>query len=344
MPIFEFGYRSWDGARTPLWSRWLPITLVEIRLAYKNSAFLRRLMFMAWAPLLYFGPLFFAIGAVTEPQKTIEASAPGGPPNARGFTRRVSLLSQFTRGVLPSGVAEQLEEHPNEVRPLAWTIAFHLFLSTTTGLALLLVVLIVGPKLISRDSRDKSFLLYFSKPITKWDYLGGKFGAILGFVAFVSMGPALALYALSIGFSPNWRTFIDTLSVFWRIPVATLVVVTPMAMVMLFFSSLSRDPRFAAGAFITLCLMGEVFYRAFQLAPQTRDLPWTFMVSPREVAVVAISAILDIWGQLDALGIELPKSFFLPKYNGLVAIGELVGITAISFLGLSRRVTAPIRI
>src|SRR5258708_19144625 len=88
MPIYEFGYRHWQGTLRPWWLRWYPITRTGIGLALQNRM-LRRLMFVAWLPLVYFGAAFFAVGKMTEPGAiTVPANyvAPNNtmPPNFGG--------------------------------------------------------------------------------------------------------------------------------------------------------------------------------------------------------------------------------------------------------------------
>jgi len=73
MPIYEFGYRGYDGPiGSQLW-RWAVITRQGVRLALRKRL-LRRLLFLAWTPMLYFALIFFAIGTMTE----IDAQRPAG--------------------------------------------------------------------------------------------------------------------------------------------------------------------------------------------------------------------------------------------------------------------------
>ena len=56
MPIYELGYRHWEGElRSPL-TRWWAITRTGIALAWQ-SKLLKRLLIFGWGTILYFGPL-----------------------------------------------------------------------------------------------------------------------------------------------------------------------------------------------------------------------------------------------------------------------------------------------
>ena len=73
MPIYEFGYRGYDGPiRSRFW-RWTVIARQGVRLALRGRL-LRRLLFLAWTPMLYFALVFFAIGTMTN----IDAKRPAG--------------------------------------------------------------------------------------------------------------------------------------------------------------------------------------------------------------------------------------------------------------------------
>ena len=60
MPIHDVGYRGWDGARTSPLSRWWIISKTGIRLAAK-SRWVRRILFVSWLPVMYWGIGFFFV-------------------------------------------------------------------------------------------------------------------------------------------------------------------------------------------------------------------------------------------------------------------------------------------
>ena len=66
MPLFQIGYRRYDGERTSHAMRWWPITRTGLTIAWR-SKLLRRLVFVSFLPFLYFGWVFFVIGRITDP-------------------------------------------------------------------------------------------------------------------------------------------------------------------------------------------------------------------------------------------------------------------------------------
>lgn len=326
MPIYEFGYRHWKGAlRHWLWRFW-PITRVGIRGALR-SRLLRRLLFFAWAPLLYFGPVFFAVGAATESSPTY-----------------ANVWHDLLRGSLGNDLANRLREDPQTVRPAAWSLAFYYFLGFSQSLVMMLVVAIVGPPLIAHDVRSKAFLLYFARPITRWEYLAGKAGVLLSYISFVTLLPALALYAVSIAFSPSLAALVETSVTVARIVAASVVVAVPSTLLVLYFSSLSREPRFAAFAWIATWVLGELFYRVLVTSPGLQDAGWPFVLSLRAISIAATAAIFDVQGQLASLGMAPSGLALVGHHSGALALAVLAGISAACLVGLLRRITAPLRI
>ena len=68
MPIHDVGYRGWDGNRTSQMTRWSIISSTGIRLGAK-SRWVRRILFVAWLPVMYWGIGFFFVekALVTDP-------------------------------------------------------------------------------------------------------------------------------------------------------------------------------------------------------------------------------------------------------------------------------------
>jgi hypothetical protein len=65
MPIYDFGYRGYNGTINSHWLRWLVIARQGVALAMRRRL-LRRMLFLSWTPMLYFSVIFFMIGSITE--------------------------------------------------------------------------------------------------------------------------------------------------------------------------------------------------------------------------------------------------------------------------------------
>src|SRR5581483_9498926 len=95
------------------------------------------------------------------------------------------LLEQQSRLLQPlmfllQGLPEEVRAGPKAYRSAVWTMAFHLFFGIETFFSMLLV-LTVGPDLVSQDLRFNAMPLYFSRPIRRLDYFLGKLGVIAVF-------------------------------------------------------------------------------------------------------------------------------------------------------------------
>lgn len=331
MPIYELGYRHWEGTLRPPIARWWAITRTGMALAFR-SKILKRILFAAWMPLLYYAPLFFAIGYVTDPTRDIAS---------RGF------WAQMVAGFVGEELAGRLLTDPESLRPVAWSMAYHYFFSVFQSFFTMIVVAIVGPPLIAHDVRSKAFLLYFSKPITRWEYLFGKSAVALLYVGLITLAPGLLLYGISIVLSPSIGALAQTSGMIVKIVAASLVIALPSTLIVMCLSSLTGETRFATFAWIAICLIGEVAHALLWEVARIRE-PWVALLSFRETTRVAIESVLNVRNQLQALGAgadlkKLIEKFTSPCSSGL-ALGWLAGVCVACLAVLYRRISAPVRI
>jgi ABC-2 type transport system permease protein len=130
-----------------------------------------------------------------------------------------------------------LDPHP--YRTTAWTLAYYYFFSTEMYLIMLMVV-VVGPGLISRDLRFNALPLYFSRPLTRSDYFIGKLGVIGTLVAAVAVGPAVLAYLVGICFSFDLSVVKDTYRILLASIAYGIIITLAVGTLMLALSSLSR--------------------------------------------------------------------------------------------------------
>lgn len=72
-----------------------------------------------------------------------------------------------------------------------------------------LAAALMGARLVSEDRRQGAFLAHFSRPVTRWDYLAGKFVALaLPLVFVITAGP---LFAIAADAAVTGETFVDRL-------------------------------------------------------------------------------------------------------------------------------------
>jgi hypothetical protein len=330
MPLFEIGYRSYEGARTHERMRWWPIARQGWTLAWR-AKLLRRLVLVAYLPILYFAPIFFFIGRITDPDSVM----PGGP------------VREIAREFLGPELLERLREDPTAVRGAVWAMIFAFFASSIQLVLAALVAAVVGPPLISQDLRSKAFLLYFSRPISSADYLLGKAVALGGLVGAVTLLPSLVLYVLSIAFSPSLSTILHTAPVLLDVIVSGLAVLLPVTLVLLTLSSLTKQARFAAIAWAVICGFGTLFHHVIKATQELRNAAWPRMCSLLESIRAAQLGAFDVPGRVDEVpGASLmhdARQFYANESGGQATVFLLI-VCVLCWVFLLRRVSAPTRI
>ncbi len=222
MPIFDQGYQHWSGRLSaPIW-RWLAITRHGVRVGL-GSRMLRYFLLMAWLPALLLIVVLCLWGMVERKSETVSAFAP---------------IFEFL-----IGSAVRLE--PRLYRVEVWTICFSCFLSLELSIAMVLVLL-VGPDLISQDLRYNALPLYFSRPLSRLDYFLGKLGIPVVFVGLVIVVPSVIAYLLGLAFSLDYTILRDTYRVLLASVAYGLFIALSAGLLVLALSSLSRNSRYVA--------------------------------------------------------------------------------------------------
>ncbi len=220
MPIFDQGYQHWQGTLGGHGWRWLAVTRHGVRVGLQNQ-YVRRILFTAWLPALGLAAIVCVWGMVENPTSL-----------AAGFVRSFHFLRDLT-------------EKPLEYRAAAWTLAFHVFLQVEIYFAMMLVLL-VGPVLISQDLRFNALPLYFSRPVRRIDYFLGKLGVIGFFLGMVTVVPAVAAWFLGVLFSLDFTVIGDTFRLLLAVIGYGVVVTVSAGSLMLALSSLTRNSRYVA--------------------------------------------------------------------------------------------------
>ncbi len=101
--------------------------------------------------------------------------------------------------LLRLGVREEL---------LALGPRFFLIFLQVQGLSLgLLLTLFAGPPLVASDLRNNALPLYFSRPLSRWEYAAGKFAVLATLLSAVTWVPGLLLWVLEAALAGGswWR-------------------------------------------------------------------------------------------------------------------------------------------
>jgi len=344
MPVNHLGYRPWKEKLTSSLTRWRCISSSGIALAQK-SALVKRMLFAAWLPVLYWGVGFFFIGQAMEgkvdllpPNMQDSASRllSAMPKEARDKLRasksglnRVTvaamLKQQFRRIPQVDQLADDLLEGDDSAsRNRVWCWLMMSFFRYPQGLMILFLVGAITPSLISRDIRSRAFLLYFSRPISKTEYILGKFFIPATFIALVTTLPAIALYCFAVLMSPDLSVVNST----WDVPM---------------FSSLTQESRFASFSWFAFFTLGHAAWLAVVFSYALRSggaIPFD--------AVVMEKPAVKRWGLLSLynnIGEAQGWVFgFSPLEDAWPGLAVLLLITVVSLAVIYRQISSPMRV
>ncbi len=260
MPLHDVGYRGWDGTlRTGNAAGVIAGT--GIRLAWK-SRWLRRVVLFAWSPALMFAGGFFAFEQAIE----------GGPVAAgREAARRLDGFGMVGQLVATS-LGGTLED-PEAARRIVWSRLLLAFMRAPQAVLLAVVVGLVAPRLIAGDLRARAWLVYFTRPVSRLDYILGKVGVLATIVGVITLVPAVALWLVGVLVSPSLSVALATWDLPLRVIGAAAAVTVPTVLLALAYSSLTAETRIATFAWFATwvaCWVAHGALTGADLAAATR--------------------------------------------------------------------------
>jgi ABC-2 type transport system permease protein len=274
MPIFDQGYQHWNGKLTSQAWRWWAITRHSVRMQLR-SKLVKLLMVSCFGPALAL-VLFIILWSLFD----------------QGNTSLKTLLAFFR-------IPQQLLDAPDTYRKAVWTLAFHFFFYVQYFLLMLLVML-VGPNLISKDIRFNALPLYLSRPLRRWEYFFGKLGVIAFFVFAVTAGPAMLAWVLGILFSLKLSIITELLPLLGGILMTSLIISLIFGLWMLALSSLTRNSRYVSIMWFAWWLLTNMLWVMLFIASGYEE--WSCLASFTKNVQRVQEALLDTetaWQQLD---------------------------------------------
>jgi ABC-type transport system involved in multi-copper enzyme maturation permease subunit len=343
MPIYDKGYRRYEGNRRSRFYRWWTVAREGVRLTARGK-WLRRFVLIAWLPLLYYAFVFFVVGRMTDAATLEKAKA--------------MWQFEIMRGMFGGPLTEEFIRNPGSFRPMIWSLLVHFFMHYTQIFSVMIVVAIIGPKLVAEDLTSRALDVYFSRPLTRLDYLLGKFAVASFWIGMVTLLPALFLYLVSIAFSPSFQTVAQTIGILPKIAAFSLFLMLGCGLPMLALSSLVGSPRFLSFLWAGFWVLTYVASRILSLTmfPPFR----TVGRGPPVPAEGNWTGLLSYSSNLDAVGFRLfdlealmrPAAEASPQAGFLLArlsyghswvwsLLIVLGLAAVSVWVVFRRTRAP---
>ena len=240
MPVDNLGYRPWRGERMSQLMRPLVVAYGGIALVWRRK-WLRFMILFSWLPIVVFGLGIFAY------EYSIAV-----PTMRTGIAR--TLAVELNR---PDMAFDVLQDH-NSARHDVWCLMILTFFRIPQLVAMVLLIGLIAPMLISYDLRSKAYLMYFCRPLSPIQYIIGKSGVIWFFLSMITALPACALYLVAIMMSPDLSVIGDTWDIPLRIAAATVVLVVPTSALALCYSSFTSESRYASFSWFATWVMGGV--------------------------------------------------------------------------------------
>jgi ABC-2 type transport system permease protein len=241
MPLHDVGYRPWTGTTRTGGAAGV-IAGTGIRLAFK-SRWLRRVLLFAWSPALVFAGGFFAF------EQAVEESARGLLVDRGSIAARLNRVDSF--GSFGALVADSLGgnlDDPAAARRTVWSRLLLAFMRAPQAVLLAVVVGLVAPRLIAGDLRARAWLVYFTRPLGRGDYVLGKVLTLAAIVSLITLVPALVLWIVGVLVSPSITVALATGDLPLRIVAAATTVTLPTVLLALAYSSLTAESRIATFA------------------------------------------------------------------------------------------------
>ena len=284
MPIHTQNYRHWEGAlKTHSRTRWWVIAKAELKLLAQRK--IVRLI-VAIPPLIYifvYAVLIYIVNQVPGVEFPFQID--------REFFQQF-LFQNFMDAPVPS------------------------------ALLIALIAIFGGSGLIANDLKNNTLSLYLSKPISWIDYLIGKFaviGILLGCFTFVS--------GLLLFLEHSLLTGTSFLKENYWIPFAiiaySVIITLSTSLLMLLFSSLTSNPRYATIGFCAVWFGTSVIYGVLKGITRTSSF-----------------ALVSLWANYDRLGTVLFAN--PPNYavHWVWALLILVALVVLCLFVLHRRIRA----
>lgn len=221
MPIFSQTYRAYDGSHRRGF-RWLIIVMQELRILFSSRYFLLLLL----PALLHFSFRVFQIGIYDMLDMSIANPALVAMRNSMLMNVDKKMFFDFLRLQAPQ---------------------------------VFLVFLYAGSGMICNDFQDNLIEIYFSKPITRRDYILGKLMTLITIGALITFIPASLLVLIHNLMAPGMETLKET----WWLPLSiaafSALIIMPCALCVLAASS-SLSTRGNASMALFMVLLGDTIF------------------------------------------------------------------------------------
>lgn len=256
-------YRKLQGGLTPARFPALPLWRARLHVAFKRKLPLLLLFVPPWISGIVFSFVVYS-------KFTIEQGL--GSPIAGGAGAAGSMVA---------AIAGQLIQVHDQIV---------LFTHVSRVFALLAITWF-GAGLVCEDQRAGAHLLYFSRPLSRFDYFLGHFLTVFTFGAFVTVGPVALIGLVAVFSSPDYAFLTEKWDVLLGALGYALVNVTVLSLIALGVSSLAARKTYALAGVFAFVLGSDALGAMLSVVQRERD--WSMvgvMMNMRRLADWMMSA------------------------------------------------------
>lgn len=265
-------WRPWSGTLDGQRLRFGPIVRAGLRIALRKKLPLVLLFLPPVVATIIFSFVVYTVAALAQGMVPAGLGAAGGAMGQALGGGQNSFAGDFV---------QQL------VRVREMIVGFHL----STDLFSLLLMAWFGAGLLAEDRRSGAHLLYFARPLTRTDYLLGKFSIVALFGVLGSMLPGLVIITVAVAASPDWSFLQQEGSVIWKTLLFGGAWTIVVSSVVLAVSSLASRRSYAlAGVFAFFMFSGAI---SQLLARLLKDRDW-LALSPVQCGIRIAEALFDL--------------------------------------------------
>ncbi len=192
---------------------------------------------------------------------------------------------------------------PKEANQLVGGEFFYRFIQIELGLSFVLTAF-AGPGLISPDLANQALPLYFCRPLSRIEYVLGKFSVLAALISVITWLPGLTLFALQSDLA-GWRWAISHFWIARGIFLGSLLILLVFSALALALSAWFKRKTVAGAALLGVFFVGAGLGQAFDAALGTH---W--------------GALIDVGGLLDTVVSGLFKMHFSPGRGGAGTISS----------------------
>lgn len=137
-----------------------------------------------------------------------------------------------------------------------------------------IVTVTLGARLIAQDRRVNALQIYLSKPLTRVEYIFGKFAILAVFLLFITWVPAVLLLGVQVVFAGNFAFVVANAYLLPAITLYAAIEVVMVSAAMLALSSLSTNSRFVGILYTGLLFFSGALAGVLRFITGGTSLSW----------------------------------------------------------------------